>query len=263
MRLFMSTQVEVPTRKRLNLEEWIDVDSSRALSNSIAKLIGSSLQRSPIISQILRHEDVTFGNFRITNIQLFRCKFGKSVLTIEVVHPKALDPLKLRKLSHKFWGEALNMLGLKQSNFLSIDALVYAIFEGETKATDLIVDGIAEIKSSEPSNAFAAEVAIEILSRVSIERSLLYWAMQTSSAANYFSLRTARSAYFLRRWPVELLFDREFISQRYRKFRESLNFPNVREGILERARSWWSLLANILAGISLAIGFIAIFGTKG
>ncbi len=152
-----------------------------------------------------------------------------------------------RKVSSAMWAAVSRALNLEIDQNNSFDALGY--FIDETCVDTKIENGLV-FTSPSRSPYWSLEVGREILVRVGVERALLYWSIQKEpSFVSIF--RTPLKAAIISKWPVELLFDREYARYQFESLRESLNLHKVRSEQEKLARQWWTVVGSILALFSV------------
>ena len=102
---------------------------------------------------------------------------------------------------------------------------------------------------------FKSELALQLVQRVAIERSLYSWALRPSLRIKKLRrfFHAPYVAYRVRRWPVELMADQYDVIEKYSSLRDAFNLPSVRKSLLEQAKSWWTVATAVAAIIALLV----------
>lgn len=239
--------------KRGSFRDLQRFDVKSQLQINVQRLLGRSLKAFGVtrglFEKTVTHKKVIFP------IRIVRLAVGSDVALVTCSVPLGATIATIEKMSQRKYLEAV----LKQGGF-QVDA-------------SSIVDGVVTLISSSPTILKSApdywissttspksfrlvqEIFADITLRIAIERELLTWA--TSPAKFPFSLlRAPLGGYLLRRWPVQLLSDRNMHTQKIQDARDSFNLPMVRQEVLDRARSWWAFSAVLLAVSGLILGVI-------
>jgi hypothetical protein len=228
-------------------------DGKAQLQINVQRLLGRSLKAFGVTRGLFK-TNVTYKKSTFA-IRVIRLTVGSDVAVITCPIPLGAPIATLEKMSQRKFLEAVLLgVGVQVDTTSIVDGVVTLVSSSQTtlkSAPDYWISCTASPKSF----ILAQEVFTDITLRIAIERELLTWA--TSPAKFPFSLlRAPLGGYLLRRWPVQLLSDRNMHTQKIQDARESFNLPMVRKEVLDRARSWWVLSASLLAMAGLVLGFM-------
>ncbi len=231
-----------------DIEQWGTDLSSRFL--------GHSLSESRLIKRIWDAKPGSLSG-SLEGLRVFRLPTANSVLVAKLRFDSQSyeEVSKYRKLSSQQLKGILR--GYELESLLVTGRSVYPVIGTITDIGDpwepMINSGWVHLQG----DFVESKLLEQIVSRVAIERSILSWAVGSSSSALTRVIQPARALGLIRRWPVELLTDRLQISENYKLLRHSLNLHAVRAEVIERAKDWWNVV-GVSAG---ALGLIAaIFG---
>lgn len=242
-----------PTLKKLTHNEKSN------LNKVMSRLLGKSIEATGVTKGIWFVKTKDLPPYCL-GIRIYRLRKANSILQIEFeIDSISLDLANnFRKLKSPQIKKIADHLGLSICLDYSVDAVV-----GSASSTGLgfdsnILDGWIHIESRGDDIGFVAGMARELAARVAIEKSTLNWA--TSDPKNFieYVFKPATASSIVRKWPVQLLIDRQDMLQKFVGLRESLNLSAVRTEVLEQGRHWWTVAAYWLAAL---VGILTIVQT--
>ena len=257
MKVIFAAECSAPSNRKLLRQGWRISESNTTLDNTIEKLVGNKILDSYVVSRQYRFENSEMLPYSLRNIRLFKTRFSTFVLCFELESSKDIDFAKLRKLSSSFWSHINKLFGIdceKQKTVYALGCVVTT--SAKSVATWGVEDGTLHISAPEDPDLFQMTLASEISSRVAIEKSLITYSMNSRHGLLTKIVHSPYTGFLVRRWPTELLSGREFIADRYSAFRNSLNLPNVRAEILDRAKSWWTVVSVALGITGLILNWV-------
>ncbi len=244
--------LQVRPQKRRSLASRFRLESeSDSLILNASRLIGRPLEKGILVSASLR--------FKTSDVdcRLYRLRMADDVLVLSW-KPTSSDTkalLESVKIRNRWLQSQLQILQVQPSLDSAVDPVV-GVVGGPSSIEKLPVEWI-KLESRLPADRrFVAELSVQLAARVAIERSLLQWATQHWDKTVLSILRTPISSSLTRRWPVELLSDREHLSSAIRGARFALNLAAVRAEVLDRAKSWWSVLGFLVGILTLLFGLL-------
>lgn len=251
MRIILSTECILPRGHKFKQNQWIKSDTTSSLGNTIQKMVGHRIPDSTAVKAEYYKPNVPYkAGIDFENLRLFTCRGTRAVLTFELQISTEKDAIKLRNLSDPIWTN-IEKFGVTIARNKAVSAICGVILNKQDQTQGLVSEGMLVFTQSISSKRFISTLASEIVSRVAIERSTLGFAISPPKPRILLISHAVYSGYLVRRWPVQLLTDREFIATNYKILRNSANLDNVRAEVLDRAKAWWSVSAALFALISI------------
>lgn len=227
-------------------------DTPTSLQRNVHRLLGRSLKVFGV-TKGLYEASSRFKGFDV-DVRLVKLVAGQNVAIICLGSPETTQMSGLIGAAKRGYIETvLKTFNLEIDSSSSVDGIVGLVSTSETILDQAPSYWIAT-QADQRHVRFVQEIYLEIIARVAIERELLVWATKTAK----FPLsifKAALAGYRIRRWPVQILSDRLEHSDNILRARQRFNLPNVRQEILDRARSWWTVFAATLAIVSLIVSF--------
>ena len=228
-------------------------DATTSLQRNVHRLLGRSLKVFGVTKGLYEARS-RFKGFDV-DVRLVKLVAGQNVAIICLGSPASTQMSGLEKAAKRDYIETvLKTFNIDIDSSSSVDGIVGLVSTSKAILDQAPSHWIAT-QADQRHVRFVQEIYLEIIARVAIERELLVWA--TKSAKFPLSLfKASLAGYRIRRWPVQLLSDRIQHSDNILITRERFNLPNVRQEILDRARSWWTVVAATLAIVSLIVSFV-------
>lgn len=223
-----------------------------------SRFLGHSLSESRLIRRIW---DVKAGSLSGTleGLRVFRLPTANSVLVVKLrFDSQNYDEVsKYRKLSSQHLKGILRAYELE--DLLVSERSIYPVIGTITDVGDPWEPGINNGWVHLQGDFVESKLLEQIVSRVTIERSILGWSIGSSRNAVTRLIRPALALGLIRRWPVELLTDWVQISDNYRLLRKSLNLPAVRAEVIERAKDWWKVVGVSAGAVGLIVAILGLY----
>jgi hypothetical protein len=229
-------------------------DHQQPLQTNIQRLLGRSLKASGVLSRIVTRK-LTFKKIEF-EVRVIKLKVGNHIALCIARLPETATISQIEKWATRQKLQPLLVeLGLTIANEAIVDGVIgIALKDGHS--IDKIPDHWIKTSSQKSTGLFNLEITAQLVSRIAMERELLTWATQLKSPL-FRPFWAGYAGFRVRRWPVELLTDRSSHNQLIQKARENFNLKKVRLEVLDQARSWWVVLAAILAVVGLVLNILA------
>jgi hypothetical protein len=249
--LYSTFIIEISRPNRKFLEKYWKVEEEESsLSTTAQRILGRRLQTPFVVGKTYEPsvgpEAFEASWVRIIMLSPNKCLF---VVSLETESDKYSKLEKIRLIKDKYWTK-FSHFGINPINAFSLYATVGSVGDQQAQIENLTQNGWAHITTNSQRIDLEHAILRQIIIRVAIERSILIW----STSITKFSIlhfKVARAGMFVRRWPTQLLIDKESAKETYANLRNSLNLEYVRTEVLERSRSWWTSTATIIGLISI------------
>jgi len=237
--------------KKLVRSSFEHLDQNSGLNKTIGRLIGGGVEAPGVIKRI------TARKSEANEFLLCELSNGSAVLAATFLFENDITLGRLLEMSnHRNVEKLVSELGLS----LDLEVQVFGVVGVASQDAGLLLqipENWVKLESSSTTFALRSRILRQIVTRVGIERALLTWAVKKVKQPKKL-IWGALSGFRVRRWPVALLSDLKKDADLLQSAREQFNLQNVRMEILERARSWWTVFAVILALLSFTFTFIQI-----
>jgi hypothetical protein len=244
--------VKVANRKSVR-SSFRQLEQNQGLNKTVGRLTGGSIAAPGVIKRITekRSEAQEYLLCELSN--------GSSVLVTSFFFKKEPSVDELLAVSHhRNINNNIFELGLS----LVLEEQVFGVVGVTSQSGDLLMQTPAnwvKLESPPRNIVFKSRISRQIITRVGIERALLTWAVSPVRQPKKL-IWAALSGFRVRRWPVALLSDLKKDAELLQTAREQFNLQSVRIEVLERARSWWTVTAVILALLSFTFAVLQIWG---
>ena len=239
---------------------WAKADSiPDGPSITASRLIGVSLNRSPMVKTVLELQKVSLARNAVSQVfgaKLFLLRNANSILVLAMEFNGYYLPKQgLQRLSVIDIQKVMDAVGL--DGCLDISTSVYSVVGSIAADGDswlpLTKDGWLHIHGT----FMDRKVVQQIVTQVAIERSILNFSLlKRRWPASWFA--TPLAGRLIRSWPVEFLADKQSIAENYHDLRNSLNIPKVRAELLDKSKQWWTVVSSIAAIVAFFITLLAL-----
>jgi hypothetical protein len=229
------------------------LEQNNGLNTTVGRLIGGGIEAPGVIKRLSAHKS------EAQEYLLCELSNGSSVLVTSFFFENEISVDELLAVSHHPNIEN-NILELGLS--LLLEEQVFGVVGVTSQNEDLLMRVPAnwvKLESLPRNFVLKSRISRQIITRVGIERALLTWAVSPVRQPKKL-IWAALTGFRVRRWPVALLSDLKKDSELLQTAREQFNLQSVRIEVLERARSWWTVSAVILALLSFTFAFLQIWG---
>jgi len=246
--LIVSYPVSVIDKRQYRRSFTRPVSRSNDLDGNVSRLLGSSIITPGAVRRALKaKQESSF----VTSVLL---SSGKMIAVVILPIESGLTVKTLNQLaSRTHFDRSLLNLGLKSDSRKEVDPVAGLVGVDVTNLTEL-PESWSKMNATKSNSVLLTAIMLQIVMRVSIERSLLTWATSTPPIIKRL-FWGAITGYRVRRWPAEILSDRRHHNDLLTNLRQEFNLPSVRAEILERSRSWWALATVLLAILGLLLSY--------
>ena len=239
--------------KKLVRSSFSHLEQNNGLNKTVGRLIGGGIEALGVIKRISGHKSAA------QEYLLCKLSNGSSVLVASFFFENDISVDELLAASnHRNIENHILELGLS----VVLEGQVFGVVGVTSQSEDLLLqlpDNWVKLESLPRNFGLKSRITRQIIARVGIERALLTWAINPVRQPKKL-IWGALSGFRVRRWPVALLSDLKKDAELLQAARDQFNLQSVRIEVLERARSWWTITAVVLALLSFTFTVIQIWG---
>lgn len=252
-------EIAKPNRKKLLTTGFLP-KSPRQSGHTVGRMLGRDLESGPTFKDSFEINDPESIDNLLTTLRVIRLNGANSLLALSFDLPD--DKLNLADDLRRAKSRRVQSIAARCLLELDADHYLYAVTASSSSAelglANNVQDTWMHFGLSRSNIYLSKQIQEELAIRVAVERALISIALDDPTNPILRWARAPWVAYRVRNWSVELLIDKESVQLAFRTLRKSMNLPELREEILERARSWYAAVGTVLAVAAAITGIFSL-----
>ncbi len=229
----------------------------------VTRLLGRRLESSPAFKDKHEHSNPGVFNEHLVSFKVVRIHGANSVVVLTFDLP--VKSIEVAEDVRRVKSNRVMSICSKAGFELVFEHYIYGV-AASTSSPKLGLESLVQNTwmhfAASGDNLFLhQQIAEDLATRIAIERALIAKALDDPQNSFIRWTRTPFAARSVRNWPVELLIDKQSTQQAFKLTRDAMNLANLREEVLDRARTWYLGVGTILAFVGAIVALVALFRT--
>jgi hypothetical protein len=229
----------------------------------VTRLLGRRIENAPAFKDEYEHPNPVLFNKHLVSLKVVRIHGANSVVALTFDLPaKNIESAKdLRRVNSTRVQRICSEAGFELVSGHYVYGVTASTSSPKLGLESHVQDAWMHFAAASENLFLHRQLAEALATRIAIERSLIAEALDDPQNSFIRWTRTPFAARSVRNWPVELLIDKQSTQQAFKLTRDAMNLANLREEVLDRARTWYLGVGTILAFVGAIVALVALFRT--